>query len=208
MFVDAVWAHLLVFAVGQLFAWRYAQTGRFWLGAGVTIVLWAAADWWLVSRYLLAVEASRQAPPLLLLQVAAVTTSCAYLWALMRRWRGARGRGDGHRSAVAALLRGDREDAVKGYRKLVWSDCWDAIAWLGLGDALRRGGATGKARRCYRRAGAVDVAQRHQDLVAHRLALLSRQCVGQHPVTSNILDPQPIEISGDRKSMHSKRSAG
>ena len=104
MFVDAVWAHLLVFAVGQLFAWRYAQTGRFWLGAGVTIVLWAAADWWLVSRYLLAVEASRQVPPLLLLQVAAVTTSCAYLWALVRRWRGARGRGDGHRSAVAALL--------------------------------------------------------------------------------------------------------
>ena len=208
MFVDAVWAHLLVFAMGQLFAWRYAQTGRFWLGAGVTIVLWAAADWWLVSRYLLAVEASRQVPPLLLLQVVAVTTSCAYLWALVRRWRGARGRSDGHRSAVTALLRGDREGALKSYRKLVWSDSWDAIAWLGLGDALRRGGATGKARRCYRRAGAVDVAQRHQDLVAHRLALLSRQGGEQHPVTPDILEPQPIEIAGDRKSRRDRRSAG
>ena len=54
VFVDAVWVNLAIFAVGQLFAWRYAHSGRFWVGAGVTVLLWASLDWWLVGRYLLA----------------------------------------------------------------------------------------------------------------------------------------------------------
>ena len=50
MFLDAVWAHLGMFVVGQVFAWRYARSGRFWLGAGATALLWLALDAWLVSR--------------------------------------------------------------------------------------------------------------------------------------------------------------
>ena len=75
MFVDAVWVHLLVFAVGQACAWLYARSGRFGPGAAATVCLWVAVDWWLVVRYLLAADAQGQLAPLALLYAAAGLTS-------------------------------------------------------------------------------------------------------------------------------------
>ena len=208
MFVDAVWLHLSVFVMGQLVAWRYARSGRFWLGAGVTILIWAAADWWLVSRYLLAVEASQQVAPLLVLQVVTLATACSYSWACLRRWRGQSGRGLGHRRALSALLRGDQAGAVKAYRSLTWSDAWDVAAWVGLGDAQRRSGDFGKARRSYRRARAVDVMGRHQDILDHRRGLLRSAADGVDSVASEAWSRAPAKMTDKRKSLHSKRSAG
>lgn len=172
VFVDAVWVNLAVFAVGQLFAWRYARGGRFWVGAGVTVLLWASLDWWLVGRYLLAYAPEQQALPLAGLQLTAAVTACAYLWACVRQRRGRRQRDVGHRQALACLLRGDHAGATEAYRGLVWSDGWDAAAWIGLGDAYRRSGARGKAARSYRRARAVDVSGQLADVLDHRGRLL------------------------------------
>ncbi|MFT4515568.1 MAG: hypothetical protein ACI91B_004285, partial [Planctomycetota bacterium] len=85
MFVDAVMANVLVFAVGQVFAWLFLRSGRFWMGAGATVALWTFIDWWLVSRYLLANPPEGQQVPLLGLQATVALTTAAYLWALVRR---------------------------------------------------------------------------------------------------------------------------
>ena len=45
--------NVLVFAVGQAFAWLFLRSGRFWLGAGATVALWTFIDWWLVARFVL-----------------------------------------------------------------------------------------------------------------------------------------------------------
>jgi len=175
VFVDAVWANVLVFAVGQAFAWLYVRSGRFWLGAGATIALWVAADWWLVGRYLLGASPAEQSVPLLLLQATAIATTVAFVWALVRRRQGRADRDQRHRKAIQHMLAGDHDGAAEVFRQLVWSDGWDAAAWVGLGDALRRAGDGAKARRSYARAGAVDLTRQFADLLAHRQQLLERQ---------------------------------
>lgn len=179
MFVDAVWVHLLVFAVGQACAWLYARSGRFGPGATATVCLWVAVDWWLVVRYLLAADAQGQLAPLALLYAAAGLTSGALVWAGLRRRSGRRLRDERHRRALALALGGDHEGAAGVYRALVWSDGWDAAAWLGLGDALRRAGNVRRARTSYRRAAAVDRRDRFHDLLAHRQELLLGGVVAQ-----------------------------
>ena len=202
MFVDAVWVNLAIFAVGQLFAWRYAHSGRFWVGACVTILLWTSLDWWLVGRYLLSYAPGQLALPLGALQITAAVTAAAYSWARVRRLRGRRQRAPGHRAALARLLRGDLEGAIAAYRGLVWSDGWDASAWVGLGDAYRRSGERGKAARSYRRAGAVDVSGQLADLLGHRRLLLEAQAVkvGSLGVAE--------VVGGARKGRAKARSAG
>lgn len=172
MFVDAVVGNLLVMAVGQAFAWLYLRTGRFWVGTVATMLLWVAADWWLVGRYLLDAAPSAQRVPVLLLQATALATTAGFLWAMARRRRGARLREQRHRDGTQQLLSGAHEPAQQTYRALCWADPWDAAAWIGRGDALRRGGDARAARRCYARARAVDVRRVFPDLVAHRLQLL------------------------------------
>lgn len=172
VFVDAVMANVLVFAVGQVFAWLFLRTGRFWLGAGATVALWTFIDWWLVSRYLLGTPAAGQQLPLLSLQLTAVLTTVIYLWAVLRRHLAAPQRADRFREGIQQLLSGKLTEADTTFRQLAWVDPWDPSAWIARGDACRRLGVVGRARRCYRRAGGVDVKGRFADLLAHRLKLL------------------------------------
>lgn len=172
MFVDAVGANVLVFAVGQVFAWLFLRTGRFWVGAGATILLWVSIDWWLVQRYLLATPPEGQQLAVWLLQITAVAVTLSYVWAIVRRRLAAPQRPARFRSALAELLQGKSKQAEASFAGLVWSDPWDASAWIGRGDSFRRLGVLGKARGCYRRAIGVDTKKEFADLVAHRLKLL------------------------------------
>lgn len=172
MFVDAVVANVLVFAVGQVFAWLFLRSGRFWLGAGATVALWTFIDWWLVARFLLATPAEGQQMPLLCLQGTAVLTTAAYLWARLRRRLAAPKRADRFREGIQQLLSGKLTAADTTFRQLAWVDPWDPSAWIARGDACRRQGVLGRARRCYRRAGGVDVKGQFADLLTHRLKLL------------------------------------
>lgn len=174
MFVDAVLANVVLFLVGQAFAWLYMRSGRFAIGAGATIVLWISIDWWLVQRYLLAAPAARQVLPLLLLQLTAIGTTAAFVWARVRRHRSRDRRDERHREAVRIALTGEHAAAAVVLRSLCWNDPWDVAAWLGLGDALRRTGQAKAARRAYARASSVDVEGRFTDLLAHRRSLLER----------------------------------
>jgi hypothetical protein len=173
VFIDAAWAHLSMFAVGQAFSWRYARSGRFWLGAAATALLWVALDAWLVLRYLLGAGADAQAGPLVLLYAVVLSTAVSFLWASVRRLRGRPTRTARHREAISAMLRGDGESAIAAYRALVWCDGWDASAWIGLGDAERRYGQQRRAARSYGRARSVDVAARFRDVIEHRERLLN-----------------------------------
>ncbi|MGC6489070.1 MAG: hypothetical protein ACON4Z_15590 [Planctomycetota bacterium] len=173
MFLDAVWAHLGMFAIGQLFAWRYARSGRFWLGASATALLWIALDAWLVARYVLDLASPLQAAPLVALYAVVLGTAASFLWAGIRRLRGRSTRRARHAAAIACSLRGAGEEAIGAYRGLVWADGWDVAAWVGLGDAERRYGKPRRAARCYRRARSVDVARRFLDVIEHRERLLA-----------------------------------
>lgn len=168
-------ANVLVFAVGQAFAWLFLRSGRFWLGAGATVALWTFIDWWLVSRFLLATPVEGQQMPLLGLQITSLLTVAAYLWARLRKRLAAPKRADRFREGIQQLLSGKLAAADATFRQLAWVDPWDPSAWIARGDACRRQGVVGRARRCYRRAGGVDVKGRFADLLAHRLQLLHNQ---------------------------------
>ena len=166
-------ANVLVFAVGQVFAWLYLRSGRFWLGAGATVALWGAIDWWLVGRYVLGTPVAGQQLPVLVLQAMAFLTTASYLAAIIRRRVGAAQRPDRFREGITLLLSGQFEAADQTFRKLAWTDPWDPSAWIARGDASRRLGRVAAARRCYRRAASVDGKGQFADLVAHRTKLLS-----------------------------------
>jgi tetratricopeptide (TPR) repeat protein len=204
VFVDAVGVHLLVFALGQLAAWLYARSGRFGPGATSTVLLWVAVDWWLVARYLLAAEAPRQVAPLVLLYATAAVTSGALAWAWLRRRSGRAMRAERHQRAVACALAGDHQGAAAAYRELVWSDGWDAAAWLGLGDALRRAGSSKHARRSYKRAEAVDRERHFHDLLGHRRGLLEVQVAAPRAATA----ASPAVKGARRRAGAKARAAG
>ena len=172
MFVDAVLANVLVFAVGQVFAWLYLRSGRFWLGLGVTAVLWAATDVWLLQRFVLAAPVGEQQWAVWALQTTSFLVVFAYLWARLRKRFAARLRSDRFRQALTHLLRGEPKAAESMFRRLVWSDPWDVPAWIARGDALRRLGSRRSARRSYRRAAGLDTGGKFADLLAHRRVLL------------------------------------
>ncbi|MFK7738870.1 MAG: hypothetical protein AB8H80_01005 [Planctomycetota bacterium] len=171
MFVDAVVANVVLFLVGQVFAWLYLRSGRFAVGAAAMISLWVCIDWWLVQRYLLGGEPSKQVLPLLLLQLTVVLVAGAYLWACVRRRRGAAERTERYRAVTRHMLAGELKQAAVDYRALCWTDPWDASAWLGLGDALRRSDDLQGSARAYARAAGVDVDKQFADLLAHRRSL-------------------------------------
>ena len=207
MFVEAVWVHLVAFGVGQAAAWAYARSGRFWVGATSTALLWGAADWWLVSRFLLDVGPSRLWGPLLLLHGVAVATAVPYVWARLRRRRGRSTRATRHRAALALLLSGAQTQAESAYRELVWTDAWDPSAWIGLGDVQRRRGDLRSAARSYRRALAVDVRRDLVDLIEHRQAALGIDRSAPNAMASDLPSVAPKEYASERKS-RSKRSVG
>jgi hypothetical protein len=168
VFADAVLPNLLVFACGQLAAWLYLRTGRFWLGTAATTALWVLLDWWLVARYLFGVPAADQRLPLLLLQLVAVATVVAFGLARLRRRLAGPRRAERFRAGIAFLLANDRTAAIAAFRRLVRCDPWDVAAWIALGDALWRTGDERCARRAWRRAGSVDIGGGYADLLSHR----------------------------------------
>lgn len=194
MFVDAVMANVAVFAVGQVFAWLFLRSGRFWLGAGSTVALWTFIDWWLVSRYLLGTPVEGQQLPVLLLQATAILTTFTWVWAKLRKRLAAPQRAERFRVGVQQLLAGKHADADATFQKLAWADPWDSSAWIGRGDACRRLGVVAKARRCYRRAAGVDIRGGFRDVIAHRLKLLHNAPAGG-VASSAQLDSQKVRAS-------------
>ena len=189
VFIDAVMANVLVFAVGQVFAWLFLRTGRFWLGAGATVVLWVSIDCWLVQRYVLASPADMQQLALLCLQATAALTTFFYLWACVRKRLAAPRRAAGYRRGIRQLLAGELSAAAETFRGLAWDNPWDPSAWIGRGDACRRLGVASRARRCYRRAASVDVKGQFADLLAHRFHLLQ--------AVKLVADPDPKDSGKD-----------
>ena len=184
VFVDAVMVNVLVFAVGQAFAWLFLRSGRFWLGAGATVALWTFIDWWLVARFVLGDPVEGLQWPLLGLQATASMTTGAYLWARLRKRLAAPQRADRFREGLQQLLAGKLSAAEITFRQLAWVDPWDPSAWIARGDACRRQGAVRRARRCYRRAGGVDVKRQFADLLSHRLKLLNNAAAAMKGVVA------------------------
>ena len=208
MFVDAVWGHFVVFAVGQALAWWYARRGRFWFGAAVTVLIWGAIDWWLVGRYLLGFAPEQQAVPVAILQITSLLVVGCFCWAQLRRIGGRQTRTARHRAGVVQQLSGDHAAAAEVYRKLVWADGWDVAAWIGLGDAWRRKGDRSRAARCYRRAKAVDVGGGFPDILSQRVRLLAREGLRRGAASPDAVTAIEVPESVGRKSGNKARSAG
>lgn len=167
MFAALTLPTLLAFVAGQAAAWYYLRTGRFWLGAAATIVLWSLFDWWAVARFVFAAGPDELRVPASLLQAVAVLTMLALLFAQWRRrWSStARHRRAHFTAGLTQLLRSDYAAARATFARLVRTDPWDTAAWIALGDVHRHDGKPARAKRCYRRAAAVDIDRTHADLL-------------------------------------------
>lgn len=170
MLAASLLPNLLVFACGQAAAWYYLRTGRFVLGFASTVALWGLIDWWLVARYVLAVDAVALRWPALGLQAVALATIAVLLFGLWRRrWSAvAKARTAHFGAGMTQFLRSDYAAARATFVRLVRTDPWDAAAWIALGDVLERHGESRGARRCWRRAAAVDTQRAFADLLQLR----------------------------------------
>ncbi len=170
MFAANLLPILLAFAVGQAAAWYYLRSGRWRIGLAATVLLWAALDWWLVARYVLADDPVALRAPAAALQAVAVATAAALLAGLWRRRHSAtaRARTAHFARGLAHYLRSEYQPARATFTRLVRTDPWDAAAWIALGDVLARTGQSRRARRCYRRASAVDTTRAWSDLLQRR----------------------------------------
>lgn len=167
MFAALVLPNLLAFVLGQLAAFGYLRTGRFWLGLWASCALWLLLDWWLVAKFVYDAGEPALRLPAGGLQGIAAWTSVAFVAARWRRrWSAAaRLRRDRFAAGLASYLRSDYQAAGAMYTRLLRTDPWDAAAWIALGDVHRRSGRPRRAVRCYRRAAAVDVAGDFSDLL-------------------------------------------
>jgi tetratricopeptide (TPR) repeat protein len=161
---------LLTFALGQAAAWYYLHSGRYWPGTAATVLLWVLIDWWLVARYVFAVEAVELQLPAAALQAIAVATVGALAFGLWRRRYSAvaRARGTHFGAGMTQFLRSDYDAARATFARLVQCNPWDAAAWIALGDVFDRTGQHRRAHRCYRRAGSVDTQRAFHDLLQLR----------------------------------------
>jgi hypothetical protein len=174
------------FVVGQLAAWSYLRTGRFLPGFVATVLLWSLLDWWLVARFVFAVDLAELRWPAAALQAVAVTTAAVLLFGRWRRrWSAAaRQRTERFGAGMSQYLRGDYAAARTTFAGLVRTDPWDAAAWIGLGDVHARTGQLRRARRCYRRASGVDTSGEHTELLQKlRLPALARARAGTRVLT-------------------------
>lgn len=167
MFGSHLLTNLLVFLAGQAAAWFCLRTGRFRWGAVGTTALWLLLDAWLLTRYVFDGPGWLRTTSLWGLQLVAVFLVGSLLLARWRRrWSAAaKERTQRFTAGMASYLRSDYPAARVTFRQLVRTDPWDAAAWIALGDVLRRSGQAGAARRCYRRAAAVDTEHRYRDLI-------------------------------------------
>lgn len=167
MLPTSFWSVFLAFLVGQAAAWIYLRTGRLLLGILATACVWILFDWWLLVRYVFAADADTLGTVAGLLQATAIWIA---LWLAFGRWRrrwsaAARSRTERFAAGMAQYLRRDHAAARATFTGLVRTDPWDAAAWIALGDVFARAGAAARARRCYRRARAVDIQGQYADLI-------------------------------------------
>lgn len=169
MFLAQFLPNFLFFVAGQAAAVAYLRTGRFWWGAIGTVLLWLLLDVWLVATYVLDADGALRWWPLLGIQLVALVLVGTLGYAFWRRrWsQDAKQREGRFRTGLAAYLRGDYKAARETFTQLAAVDPWDAAAWIALGDVLRRTGQGPKAKRCYRRAFAVDRNKAFSDLLRH-----------------------------------------
>ena len=167
MFGSHLLTNLLVFLAGQAAAWFCLRTGRFRWGAVGTTALWLLLDAYLLTRYVFDGPDWLRTGSLWGLQLVAVFLVVSLAIARWRRrWSAAaKERKPRFVAGMASYLRSDYPAARATFRQLVRTDPWDAAAWIALGDTLRRSGQPGPARRCYRRAAAVDIAHQFRDLL-------------------------------------------
>ncbi len=189
MFADSFLPNLALFVLGQAAAWFYLRTGRFLIGAVATAALWIAADWAAVARFAFENDTHYHAA-LFTMQGTAfgITLLLAYQqW--RRRWSPAsRQRHERFAAGMAAYLRHDHDAARAAFRRLVATDPWDAAAWLALGNAYRRSGDVGAARRCYRRGQRVDKRGEYTELVGQ---LADRAAPARPAQSSAKAEPKP-----------------
>ncbi|MCA8977524.1 MAG: hypothetical protein KDC98_22565 [Planctomycetes bacterium] len=166
VFLESFLPNLALFIAGQVAAWFYLRSGRWWLGGTAMAVLWGAADWAVVARYVFADTGAGFHWAMIVMQATALTTVVALgvsQW--RRRWSGvAKRRAEIYGEGMQQYLRGSYEAAAATFRRLVRNDPWDTAAWLGLGNVLRRAGHSAAARRCYRRCRSVDLTSEYRDL--------------------------------------------
>jgi tetratricopeptide (TPR) repeat protein len=169
MFQGQFLPNLLFFVAGQAAALVYLRTGRFWQGAVGTVLLWLFLDAWLVANYVFDSGGVWQWLPLLGIQLTAAVLVGTLGYAFWRRrWSAdAKQRQQRFAHGLGAYLRGDYTLARATFTRLANVDPWDAAAWIALGDVLRRVGQGQKAKRCYRRAFAVDRGRAFGDLLRH-----------------------------------------
>lgn len=202
MFPTSFWSVFLAFLVGQAAAWIYLRTGRLLLGILATACVWILFDWWLLVRYVFTGD-NTLGTAAALLQATAIWTA---LWLAFGRWRrrwsaAARSRTERFAAGMAQYLRRDQAAARATFTGLVRTDPWDAAAWIALGDVLARAGATSRARRCYRRARAVDIQRQYADLIERgRLspALAGREGTERRP--SDAADAQGSPSAKDDRT--------
>lgn len=170
VFVASLLFHVLVFAIGQGAALYYLRTGRYWIGVLSTAALWATLDWWLLQRFVYAEGPAGLWPAALALQAVASAVLLALAIGLWRRRFSAvaRARAAHFGSGMASFLRGDHDAALATFGRLVAVDPWDAAAWIALGDVWQGRGRFARARRCWRRAAAVDRRGAYGDLLRLR----------------------------------------
>ena len=189
MLVESFLANLALFVAGQAAAWYYLRTGRLWWGGLSMAVLWVAADWAVVARYVFGDTGAHYRTALLVLQLTAIATVVALGVALWRRrWSAtARQRGELFAEGTRHYLASRHEAARAMFVRLVRADPWDAAAWLALGNAQRRLGQTAASRRSYRRCRRVDLAGEYAELAAALAAPPARPAAtpaAAEPVTS------------------------
>ena len=183
--------NLLVFVAGQSAAWYFLRTGRWGVGIAATAALWIIADWVFVAKFVLGAAGADLQLPFASLQITGAATVLLLAWGLWRRrWSAAaRHRTELFGKGIACYLSGDHASAQSLFRSLVQANPWDCAAWVALGNVMRRLGQPRRARRCYRRALALDTRRQYSDLVEHQMAQM------RPPVAAPVVSPVAATVS-------------
>jgi hypothetical protein len=167
VFAASLSVNLLVFVVGQAAALFYVRTGRTGIGLLGAVATWLMLDWWLIARFVQAAPEPELALVAGLLQLVSLLLAGLLAFARWRRrWsRTARQRTELFATGMAQYLRGEHVAAKATFGRLVHTDPWDVAAWIALGDVCGRAGEAKRARRCWRRARAVDTKAEFSDVL-------------------------------------------
>ena len=167
MFAASWLTNLLAFVVGQGASLFYLRTGRRWIGLAGAVATWLLLDWWLLLRCVHGADTPELGLASGALQLAAAMVAGSLGVAVWRRRysAAARQRTALFAAGMTAYLRSDYAAARATFARLVRTDPWDAAAWIALGEVFGRAGEAKRARRCWRRARAVDTKAEFSDVL-------------------------------------------